>query len=101
MYAVFLDLDGTLVDPKPGITAAIRYAMGELGAEDIPEADDLTWCIGPDNHNTPLTGFLFFVFGVHLVIVRRDKIIIVPSYSICCLTTSCKSNTRNFWTFWW
>ncbi|MEM6618523.1 MAG: HAD hydrolase-like protein [Pseudomonadota bacterium] len=48
MYAVFLDLDGTLVDPKPGITAAIRYAMGELGAEDIPEADDLTWCIGPD-----------------------------------------------------
>ncbi len=43
---VFLDLDGTLTDPKPGITRSIRHALIELrlGA---PAEDDLTWCIGP------------------------------------------------------
>lgn len=43
---VFLDLDGTLTDPKPGITRSIRYALSELGL-DAPPEDDLTWCIGP------------------------------------------------------
>lgn len=46
MIAIFLDLDGTLIDPMPGITGAIRYALGEMGAE-VPDADALTWCIGP------------------------------------------------------
>jgi phosphoglycolate phosphatase len=44
---IFFDLDGTLVDPKEGITAAIQFALKKMGAEDIPHADDLTWCIGP------------------------------------------------------
>ncbi len=43
---MFLDLDGTLVDPKPGITDAVRYALRELGRP-VPEADDLHWVIGP------------------------------------------------------
>lgn len=43
---VFLDLDGTLTDPKPGITGSIVYAMGKLGLP-CPPADDLTWAIGP------------------------------------------------------
>lgn len=46
MKTIFFDLDGTLTDPKIGITASIRYAMDRLG-EDVPAADDLTWCIGP------------------------------------------------------
>jgi phosphoglycolate phosphatase-like HAD superfamily hydrolase len=29
--AIFFDLDGTLTDPKPGITACIRYALQHLG----------------------------------------------------------------------
>ena len=44
--AVFFDLDGTLTDPKPGITRCIRHAMAALGRTP-PEADDLHWCIGP------------------------------------------------------
>ena len=44
--AIFFDLDGTLTDPKVGITRCIRYALRELGVTP-PEADDLTWCIGP------------------------------------------------------
>lgn len=44
--AVFIDLDGTLTDPKPGITGCIQYALGKLGLP-VPHADELTWCIGP------------------------------------------------------
>jgi len=46
MTAVFLDLDGTLTHPKPGITGCIRHALREIGRE-VPEADQLTWCNGP------------------------------------------------------
>ena len=31
MDAIFFDLDGTLTDPKPGITRSIRYALQRLG----------------------------------------------------------------------
>lgn len=44
--AVYFDLDGTLTDPKPGITRSIQHALERLGRE-IPHADALTWCIGP------------------------------------------------------
>jgi len=46
MAAIFLDLDGTLIDPKEGITLSIQYALQELGA-DVPSQNELTWCIGP------------------------------------------------------
>jgi phosphoglycolate phosphatase len=46
MTAIFLDLDGTLIDPKEGITLSIQYALTELGAE-VPTQNELTWCIGP------------------------------------------------------
>ena len=43
---VFLDLDGTLTDPKPGITGGAIYALTQLGLH-APHADDLEWIIGP------------------------------------------------------
>lgn len=43
---IFLDLDGTLVDSAPGITASIAHALSEIGAE-VPPAEELLWCIGP------------------------------------------------------
>ena len=46
-YDVLLwDLDGTLTDPKVGITLSVQYALNQL---DYPlcEADDLDWIIGP------------------------------------------------------
>ncbi len=46
MRIVFLDLDGTLTDPKPGITRSIRYALHALGHA-APAEEALTWCIGP------------------------------------------------------
>lgn len=57
MQAIFLDLDGTLIDPKPGITGAIQHALREMGAE-VPTQDELTWCIGP-----PLWGSFEVLLG--------------------------------------
>lgn len=44
--AILFDLDGTLTDPKLGITRCIQYALSELGYKP-PDADELHWCIGP------------------------------------------------------
>jgi phosphoglycolate phosphatase len=39
-------LDGTLTDPKVGITKSIQYSLRKLGRP-IIEQNDLLWCIGP------------------------------------------------------
>jgi phosphoglycolate phosphatase len=49
MNVVYFDLDGTLTNPKPGITRSIQYALGKLGRA-VPTEDELTWCIGPPLH---------------------------------------------------
>jgi len=46
MDTIFFDLDGTLTDPKPGITGSIQYALQKLGRP-VPTQDELAWCIGP------------------------------------------------------
>lgn len=51
MSAIFLDLDGTLIDPKEGITMSIQHALRELGVE-VPTQNELTWCIGPPLHDS-------------------------------------------------
>ena len=43
---ILFDLDGTLTDPKEGITRSIQFSLDRLGASS-PVADELTWCIGP------------------------------------------------------
>ena len=46
MGTVFWDLDGTLTDPKPGITGSVVKALHDLGL-DAPSPDELEWVIGP------------------------------------------------------
>jgi phosphoglycolate phosphatase len=46
MKAILFDLDGTLTDPREGITRSIAYALGRMGLEPPPLAD-LTFAIGP------------------------------------------------------
>ena len=46
MSTVFLDLDGTLTDPKSGITKSFIHALEKLGRE-APTPDELEWVIGP------------------------------------------------------
>ena len=43
---ILFDLDGTLTDPKEGITRSIKYALDKLG-KPIPSTKELLWCIGP------------------------------------------------------
>jgi len=43
---VIFDLDGTVVDSRPGILAGIRQMMARLG-HDLPADADLDWLIGP------------------------------------------------------
>lgn len=43
---ILVDLDGTLVDPKPGIIGSYQYALRRLGAP-VPPAEELYWVIGP------------------------------------------------------
>jgi len=43
---LLFDLDGTLTDPKVGITESIRYAMREMKRPLSPQTN-LDWCIGP------------------------------------------------------
>jgi len=46
MTAVFLDLDGTLMDSRPGIVASLSHAFHSTGHAHHA-SDDLTWMIGP------------------------------------------------------
>ena len=57
MTTIFFDLDGTLTDPKPGITRSIQYALRKLDRP-VPSEDELAWCIGP-----PLRGSLAKLLG--------------------------------------
>ncbi|ANW05376.1 HAD family hydrolase [Bradyrhizobium icense] len=60
MDAIYFDLDGTLTDPKPGITRSIQYALQRLDHPTIPSEDELTWCIGP-----PLRSSFVRLLGDH------------------------------------
>lgn len=46
MKAVLFDLDGTLTDPREGITRSIAYALERMGLE-APPLEDLEFAIGP------------------------------------------------------
>jgi phosphoglycolate phosphatase len=48
---LLFDLDGTLTDPKPGITGCIRFALDQLGVS-CPADDVLVTFIGPPLRGT-------------------------------------------------
>ena len=46
MALILFDLDGTLIDSEPGITATLAHAFAKIGAE-LPPPDVLRTWIGP------------------------------------------------------
>lgn len=48
---LLFDLDGTLTDPKVGITESIRYALAKM-ERPYPADASLDWCIGPPLQET-------------------------------------------------
>src|SRR5882672_1347053 len=103
MDAIYFDLDGTLTDPKPGITRSIQYALQRLDHPTIPTEDELTWCIGP-----PLrASFVRLLGGDHsadrAVSLYRERVADVGLYEngvydgvSDVLTTLCASGHRLF-----
>jgi len=63
--AVLFDLDGTLTDPKLGITRSIQYALRRRGIAP-PDADELETFIGP-----PLEQSFRQRFGFDAIVARR------------------------------
>lgn len=55
---ILFDLDGTLTDPKRGITKSIQYALNSFGM-DVPDPASLEKCIGP-----PLQDSFSELFGL-------------------------------------
>ena len=43
---LLIDLDGTLTDPKVGITTSARYGLNKVG-HPIPDNENIDWIIGP------------------------------------------------------
>ena len=46
MANILFDLDGTLTDPREGITRCIQYALEKMN-HPVPAQEELLWCIGP------------------------------------------------------
>jgi phosphoglycolate phosphatase len=57
LIAALFDLDGTLTDPREGITRSLAYALERMGVEP-PPLDDMLFAIGP-----PLRGSLARLLG--------------------------------------
>ena len=43
---ILIDLDGTLTDPKVGITTSARYGLAKIG-HPIADSENIDWIIGP------------------------------------------------------
>lgn len=43
---ILIDLDGTLTDPKVGITTSARFGLNKIG-HPIAESENIDWIIGP------------------------------------------------------
>jgi phosphoglycolate phosphatase len=55
---LLFDLDGTLTDPKLGITLSIQYALAQMGIHE-PDPDTLTHFIGPPLHSAFMASYGF------------------------------------------
>ncbi len=58
MRYLLFDLDGTLTDPKEGITRCFQYALEDFGIHE-EDADKLEWIIGPPLVESFMQGYGF------------------------------------------
>lgn len=64
---LFIDLDGTLTDPKVGITTSARYGLEKVGFV-VDEKENLDWIIGP-----PLKASLAKILNVDVNDPRAEE----------------------------
>ncbi len=51
MFAILVDLDGTIVNSARGIIGSYQHTLRCLGVE-CPRAEDLTWVVGPPSRRS-------------------------------------------------
>jgi phosphoglycolate phosphatase len=51
VFAILVDLDGTIIDSGPGIIGSYQHALRCMGV-DCPPAEDLTWIVGPPSRRS-------------------------------------------------
>lgn len=71
---ILFDLDGTLLDPKPGIIGSVQFALRELGLQ-VPPTEDLLHAIGPPLRDT------FPALGVPAAEVERAVALYRANYA--------------------
>jgi phosphoglycolate phosphatase len=71
---ILIDLDGTLLDPKPGIIGSVQYALAQL-ALPVPPVDALLHVIGPPLRDS------FPLLGVAPEDVERALVLYRENYS--------------------
>ena len=64
---ILIDLDGTLTDPKVGITTSARYGLTKVG-HPIAESENIDWIIGP-----PLKASLAKLLNVEVTDVLAEQ----------------------------
>jgi phosphoglycolate phosphatase len=51
VFAILVDLDGTIINSGPGIIGSYQHALRCMGVE-CPSAEDLTWVVGPPSRRS-------------------------------------------------
>jgi phosphoglycolate phosphatase len=51
VFAILVDLDGTIINSGPGIIGSYQHALRCMGVE-CPPAEDLSWVIGPPSRRS-------------------------------------------------
>jgi phosphoglycolate phosphatase len=51
VFAILVDLDGTIINSGPGIIGSYQHALQRMGV-DCPPAEDLTWVVGPPSRRS-------------------------------------------------
>jgi phosphoglycolate phosphatase len=51
VFAILVDLDGTIINSAPGIIGSYQHALRCMGV-DCPPAEDLTWVVGPPSRRS-------------------------------------------------
>ncbi len=74
---IFFDLDGTLTDPREGITRSVQYALAKMGIEE-PDLTKLEVFIGP-----PLVDSFMEYYGFTLDEARQGTEYYRENFSVC------------------
>lgn len=75
---VLFDLDGTLTDPKEGITKSIQYSLNSFGIKE--DLENLDQFIGPPLHDTFKEYYKFEDKKLKKLLKSIENILLIKGY---------------------